>query len=106
MRSTDSDGVPIANNEAGRRFEARFPEGVAVLQYRYDAGGALVLVHTEVPPALRKQGIASRLAAAALSFARERGLEVVPVCPFVAAYVKRHPELAPLIHTGKIDRRP
>ena len=84
--------VPIVNNEATQRFEARFAEGVALLQYRYRSDGALVLVHTEVPPALRRKGIATRLASAALAFARDRRLEVVPECPFVAAYLRQHPE--------------
>src|SRR5437667_745056 len=101
MTPTDASSVAITNNEAGRRFEARFPEGFALLQYRYDAGGVLVLVHTEVPLALRKQGIATRLAGAALEFARDHHLKVVPLCPFVAAYIRRHPEFASLIHAGK-----
>ena len=83
--------TPILNNEAAHRFEARFAEGVALLQYRYRSDGALVLVHTEVPPSLRRRGIATRLAIAALAFASDHHLEVVPECPFVAAYLRRHP---------------
>ena len=89
--------VAIENNEAAHRFEARFPEGIAELRYRYDGGGTLVLVHTEVPRVLRHQGIATRLAAAALAFARDGRFEVVPQCPFVAAYITQHPEFASLI---------
>ena len=88
--------VAVDNNEAAHRFEARFPEGIAELRYRYDGGGTLFLVHTEVPPVLRHRGIATRLAGAALVFARDRGLEVVPQCPFVAAYITQHPEFASL----------
>jgi predicted GNAT family acetyltransferase len=84
--------IAIVNNEAAQRFEARFVEGVAQLQYRHRSDGALVLVHTEVPPALRRQGIATQLARAALAFARDHRLEVVPECPFVAAYLRQHPE--------------
>jgi len=92
--------VAIENNEAAHRFEARFPEGIAELRYRYDGGGTLVLVHTEVPRVLRHQGIATRLAGAALAFARDRGFEVVPQCPFVAAYITRHREFASLIRAA------
>jgi predicted GNAT family acetyltransferase len=84
--------MAIVNNEAAQRFEARFAEGVALLQYQYRSDGALVLVHTEVPPVLRRRGIASRLAMAALAFAKDHGLEVVPVCPFVVAYLRQHPD--------------
>ena len=85
----------IVNNEAAHRFEARFAEGIALLQYQYRSDGALVLVHTEVPPALRRRGIATRLASAALAFARDHHLEVVPVCPFVVAYLQQHPKSEP-----------
>ena len=94
-------GVAIENNEAAHRFEARFPEGIAELRYRYDGGGTLVLVHTEVPRVLRHQGIATRIAGAALAFARDRGFEVVPQCPFVAAYIAQHPEFASLIRADR-----
>ncbi|MDE3155178.1 MAG: N-acetyltransferase, partial [Acidobacteriota bacterium] len=56
-----------------------------------DAAGDLVLVHTEVPPALRGRGLADRLAAAALDYARAHHLAIVPVCPFVKKYLTRHP---------------
>src|SRR6185503_14772945 len=98
--------APIENNMAAHRFEARFPEGLAVLQYHHDATGALVLDHTEVPPVLRHRGIATRLARAALEFARDQRVDVVPVCPFVVAYVKRHPELSDLIRfRGRLRER-
>jgi predicted GNAT family acetyltransferase len=89
----------VSNNEAAHRFEIRLPEGVAVLQYRYDASGKIVLVHTEVPVALRRQGIATRLAEGALEFARDHHLEVIPVCPFVVAFLKTHPGFHSLVHT-------
>jgi hypothetical protein len=87
----------VVNNTAEHRFEARFPEGLAILRYHYDAAHRLTLDHTEVPPVLRRQGIATRLAAAALDFASDRGLVVVPVCPFVVAYLRRHPEFNGLV---------
>ena len=89
--------VAIENNEAAHRFEARFPEGIAELRYRYDGGSTLVLVHTEVPRVLRHRGIGTRLAGTALAFARDHRFDVVPQCPFVAEYITRHPEFASLI---------
>ncbi|HKC21259.1 MAG TPA: GNAT family N-acetyltransferase [Gaiellaceae bacterium] len=56
----------------------------------------IVLVHTEVSPALEGQGLASRLVAGALDDIGAEGLRVVPVCPFVRAYLQRHPEYAEL----------
>ncbi|HVC19282.1 MAG TPA: GNAT family N-acetyltransferase [Vicinamibacterales bacterium] len=92
-----ADAVPIEHNEAASRFEARFPEGVALLQYRFDAAGDFVLIHTEVPPSLRGRGLADRLARTALEYARDHRLVVVPLCPFVRAYLDRHPEFTPLV---------
>jgi predicted GNAT family acetyltransferase len=92
MDDVDAAGaVPIANNTVTHRFEARFPEGVAVLRYHHDGAGSLVLDHTEVPAPLRHRGIATRLARTALEFARDHQVVVVPVCPFVVAYLHQHP---------------
>ncbi len=93
--------VPIENSDKAHRFEARFQEGVAVLTYHYDMTGGLVLEHTEVPPLLRHHGIATRLAAAALEFARNHQLRVVPVCPFVVAYLGQHPEFSALVRRDR-----
>lgn len=94
---TESVGPTIENNEAARRFEARFPEGLAQLRYRYDREGRLVLIHTEVPPALGGRGIAGLLAKTALEFAQAKQLSIVPECPFVKAYLQRHPEYQGLV---------
>jgi hypothetical protein len=98
-------GTAIVNNTAEHRFEARFPEGLAVLRYHYDAAHRLTLDHTEVPLVLRHQGIATQLAAAALAFASHRKLVVVPVCPFVVAYLRQHPEFNALVPAAA-DRPP
>jgi uncharacterized protein len=56
-----------------------------------------VLRHTEVAPSEEGQGLGGRLVAGALADIRTRGLRVVPVCMFVAAYIKRHPEQRDLV---------
>jgi predicted GNAT family acetyltransferase len=61
-----------------------------------------VLVHTEIEPSLEGQGVGSRLVAGALADIRSRGLELVPVCPFVLAYLKRHPEFDDLVVTSSL----
>jgi predicted GNAT family acetyltransferase len=101
MSDADSDRVPIENNVAAHRFEARFPEGLAMLKYHYDREGRLNLDHTEVPPALQHQGVAGLLARTALDFARARNLTVVPVCPYVIAFLQKHPELESVVDRGR-----
>jgi uncharacterized protein len=96
----DAD-FPIEHNVAQHRFEIRFPDGLAMLKYHYDKAGRLNLDHTGVPPARQHHGVAARLAETALDFAKAQNLKVVPVCPYVIAYVKAHPELAPLVASGQ-----
>jgi predicted GNAT family acetyltransferase len=69
----------------------------AVCAYRRQ-GDTLVLHHTEVPPALQGQGIAAVLVKAALDWARAERLQVRPVCSYVAAYMRRHPETLDLLN--------
>ena len=89
--------LEIQNNEAGQQFEANVDGDLAFVEYRR-SGNKLVLVHTEVPEALEGHGIGSRLAHAALEYARAQHLGVVPLCPFVTSYIRRHPEYQDLVH--------
>jgi len=59
--------------------------------------GVISLNHTETPVAARGRGLASRLVAGVLKLTRERGLKVVPRCPFVRAYLAGHPEDSDLL---------
>ena len=81
----------VTDNRAAHRFELVTGGEVAVLNYQRK-GDALVFVHTEVPPALRGRGIGKALVKAGLETARHDGLRIVPVCPFVEAYIRKHPE--------------
>jgi predicted GNAT family acetyltransferase len=58
----------------------------------------ITFTHTEVPPELNGRGIGSTLVRGALEQVRFRGLKVVPKCPFVAAYMGKHPEFNDLLH--------
>jgi predicted GNAT family acetyltransferase len=68
----------------------------AVCAYRRQ-GDTLVLHHTEVPAALQGQGLAAVLVQAALDWARAERLQVRPVCSYVAAYMRRHPDTLDLL---------
>lgn len=61
------------------------------------AGKRVIFRHTEVLPQHEGAGVGGALARYALDNARERGIEVVPICPFVAAWIMRHPEYADLV---------
>jgi predicted GNAT family acetyltransferase len=87
----------FVDNTAESRFELRSGDGLlGFLDYRLHPD-AISLVHTEVLPAYSGQGHAATLARAALDEARSRGLKVVPICPYVASYIGKHPEYADLV---------
>ena len=78
------------------RFELERDGRVASLQYTV-AGHVLALLHTEIPEALRRSGVASTLAQTAFDWARDHHMKVDVVCPFVAAFLETHPEYSDLI---------
>jgi predicted GNAT family acetyltransferase len=78
------------------RFEIERDGHTAYLEYSLVAK-VLQLIHSEVPPQLRGQGLASELAKSALDWARENGLKVDVICPSVAAYIEKHPEYRDLV---------
>ncbi len=93
------DEITVQNNIIAGQFEVRLEGHTALVAYLLDAG-QIILDHTEVPPALEGRGIGSALAKAALDYARQRSLAVVPLCPFVRGYLKRHPEYHDLLAQG------
>jgi predicted GNAT family acetyltransferase len=88
--------MEVIHNAAASRFEARLDQGLAVADYHRQAD-RLVFFHTEVPFELRGRGIAGRVVGAALDYAQTEGLKVVPSCSYVRAFIRRHPEYAPLV---------
>jgi predicted GNAT family acetyltransferase len=86
----------VRNNEAESRFELDAGGHVAVAYYRL-SGDVITFTHTEVPEVLSGQGIGSKLAKGALEQVRAKGLKVVAQCPFIAAYIGKHPEFADLV---------
>lgn len=96
MMTEDAVDAAVENNESERRFEIGSGGAVAVLEYEL-SGGEIALTHTEVAPELEGRGLAAKLARAAFEYAKEQGLKVVPLCSYVAAYVRRHPEYEPLL---------
>src|SRR3954463_1663930 len=82
----------VRDNADQHRFEIELGDGsFAIAEYTLPQG-KIVFTHTEVPPAHEGQGLGSALIRFALASARERGLQVIPICPFFAAYMKKHAE--------------
>jgi predicted GNAT family acetyltransferase len=89
--------IAIRHEPQTHRFVADVGAEAAYITYRQRDDHVLELDHTYVPASSRGGGIASQLTARALEYARERGYRVVPSCPFVAAYIDRHPEYRDLL---------
>jgi predicted GNAT family acetyltransferase len=87
----------VVDNETEQRYEVHDDGEVAVLTYSRQRK-RITFFHTGVPPALEGRGIAGMLARTALEAARAAGLEVIPLCPYVAAYIQRHQEYLPLVN--------
>jgi len=93
----------VRDNPAELRYEILAGEELLGIIRYVKEPGAVVLVHTEIEPSLEGQGVGSRLIAGALADIRSRGLKLVPVCPFVLAYLKRHPEFDDLVVTSSLQ---
>lgn len=81
----------VVHASARSRFEYGTGDEIAVLVYE-EGERDVAMLHTVVPPSLAGQGVGSKLAEAAVSWAHEQGLEVVPVCSFVRGWLERHPQ--------------
>jgi hypothetical protein len=87
----------LVDDESARRYELYVGNDLAgYINYR-DEPGTRVLVHTDIAPAFEGRGLGSVLVMGALDDIRERGLYLTPLCPFVARYVRRHPEYQELV---------
>jgi len=87
----------VRDNPDGLRYELLVDgEVVGELRYRVRPD-AVALIHTEVPEAFEGRGYGGRLVGGALDDLRARGLKIVPICPFVRAYLQRHSEYGDLV---------
>ncbi|MDB5640650.1 MAG: acetyltransferase [Bradyrhizobium sp.] len=88
----------IVNNPAHHRYELAVDDHLAATYYKID-DGIITFIHTEVPPELGGRGIASKLIQGALDQVRADGLKVIAQCPFVKAFIEKHPDYADLMKT-------
>ena len=98
MPSDSGSDERFEHDAAAHRFTLSIGAAVAVLDYREHDSRTLEYHHTFVPRALRGRGVASRLVTHALRYAQAQRISVIPTCPFVAAFIRRHPEYAAVLH--------
>ena len=96
----DLDQLTVRDNHERHRFEIDLGDGTfAIAEYTLPAG-KIMFTHTEVPEAHEGEGLGTKLIRFGLDAARERGLKVIPICPFFAAYMKEHAEVQDLLDTA------
>jgi uncharacterized protein len=86
----------IINNTAHHRFELVVDGHLATGFYKID-GNVITFMHTEVPPELGGRGVGSKLVQGALDQLRASGTKVIAACPFVKAWIGKHPEYRDLL---------
>jgi uncharacterized protein len=90
------DEVVVRDNAPANRYEAQVGNQLAIITYER-APGQITFIHTVVPQALEGHGVADKMAHTVLEEARASGLAVIPRCPYVAAYIRRHTEYTDLV---------
>jgi predicted GNAT family acetyltransferase/glutaredoxin len=96
--------VEVVDVPQASRYELRLGDRLIGLAAYRRSNGRIAFTHTQVDESAEGRGLGSRLAAAALEDAGRKGLEVVPLCPFIAQYIDRHPEYEKLVAPGYRDR--
>ena len=86
----------VRDNAEEGRFELKL-EGQTAYVYYALKPGKITFMHTDVPLVMSGKGVASRLIKGALEQVRARKLKVAADCPFVSAYLGKHPEFADLL---------
>jgi hypothetical protein len=99
MDSAATDAPVVSDNPAAARYELRVGTDLAgFVDYRLRAGDTVIsLVHTQVEPAFQGAHLATHLARFSLDDARARGLAVLPFCPYITSWIKKHPDYADLV---------
>lgn len=83
--------LPLHKNANPPRFEMNVDGRLAFILYK-EKPGTITLIHTEVDPALEGKGAGTAVIEKTLDYLEKNNLKLIPLCPFVVAYLKRHPE--------------
>lgn len=90
--------IELVDNKTQKRFELNYNGHLGFINYG-EYGNSIALVHTEVASELEGTGAATALVEKTLAHIKEQGKDVLPFCPFVFAYIKRHPEWKAIVNS-------
>ena len=93
MKSPEWEKLPLINNDSGqkKKFELHIEDEIAFIEYIQTGNNIIYLTHTEVPRSLEGNGLGAIIVSKTLKYIKENGYKMAPLCPFIAAYLKRNP---------------
>lgn len=98
MAKNPANQYIVTLNETNFRFEVPTKDGMAYVDYRW-SGEILLLLYIFVPVSHRGKGISSVLLEHVLNFAREKKVKIKVFCPYIAKYIRMHPEHQELMNS-------
>lgn len=84
--------IAVSDEPAQHRYTVTVDGVAAGAAYYKVRDGRVVFTHTEVDPVWEGHGVGSALARAALDDVRRTGRQAIPLCPFIAGWLRRHPD--------------
>lgn len=97
------EGLPLIKNDTGKQFEMEV-EGLKAVIVFQEHHSTMSLLHTEVPPELEGKGVATAIIEKTLAYLEKNHFRLIPLCPFVVAYIKRHPEWKAILAESMKDK--
>ena len=93
MKNPEWAKLPLINNDTGqkKKFELHIEDEIAFIEYIQTRNNIIYLTHTEVPRSLEGNGLGAIIVSKTLEYIKENGYKMAPLCPFIAAYLKRNP---------------
>lgn len=85
------ENIELKNNEAENRFEMIFDNHLSLIEYEI-SDKVIALLHTDVDATLEGRDAGKAIVEKTLKYIDDSGKQLLPLCSFVAAYIKRHPE--------------
>lgn len=92
------DQTIFRRNDEAKRYELEYEGITAFIDFKKNASSRRIyLVHTEVPEEFRNQGLAEKLVLKSLNDVKDMGWDLMPLCPYIVTYLKRHPEWVDIV---------
>ena len=95
--TTPTNATDVRDNAEDQRFEIWTDGELAGFTTYVLRSGVISFLHTELDPSFQGRGLGQELVATALRSARDRGLKVLPFCPYVRGFIARHSEFVDLV---------